>query len=73
MSFVFIILEGIFYGIYGTFFGGIFGIGLSRLMYTYINRLSGIKWALPWQAILIAGIVATFIGVVASMIPMKRI
>ncbi len=58
-----------------TFFGGAIGIalgaGLSYLAYVVVNKFGGIVWsfALPLNAVLLAVIVSSFIGLVFGIYP----
>lgn len=66
-------IEGILYGIIGTFYGGIAGYVLSRILYNYFSKLRDIPWHFPWIALLTAGIIASLIGILSSSISLKRI
>lgn len=65
--------EGILYGIIGTFYGSIIGVGLSWLQYNNINRLQKMTWHTPWTSIVEAAVVSILIGLFATSMPMKRI
>ncbi|MCX7709838.1 MAG: ABC transporter permease [Clostridia bacterium] len=66
-------LEGIFYGIIATVYGGIAGIGLARLLYSYLNKLKEFTWSFPWESLIIGGLGAMLIGLLATAIPLRRI
>ncbi len=66
-------LEGMLYGVVGTFFGAIAGGGLARLVYSYYTKLDELIWIFPWQPMVEGAIVAIAISVLATAAPIKRI
>lgn len=66
-------LEGVFYGLIASFYGGIAGCILARIEYESFNQIQSLTWHFPWQAVLGAGVVATLVGLASSIVPLKRI
>ncbi|OPJ60840.1 ABC transporter permease [Clostridium oryzae] len=68
-----ILIEGMLYGVYGSFYGCIAGTGFSYLLYRAMNNLMSFKWTVPWNALIISVIAAVVVGVVSVIKPLNRI
>ncbi|WP_129600393.1 ABC transporter permease [Anaerophilus nitritogenes] len=68
-----IILEGILYGIVGSFYGSVAGSGLSYVLFKGISDIREQSYKLPLDAIVIASIGAMFIGYISVLMPIRRI
>ncbi|HEX3043294.1 MAG TPA: ABC transporter permease [Bacillota bacterium] len=66
-------LEGLLYGLIASFYGSIAGGVLARIMYDSLNKLQGITWHLPWEAMIEASLAAMLLGIAATIVPLKRI
>lgn len=66
-------LEGAFYGLIASFYGSITGGILARIMYVSLNKIQGITWHLPWEAMIEASCAAIVLGIFSSTVPLKRI
>jgi putative ABC transport system permease protein len=66
-------LEGAFYGLTATLYGGISGVALAWLLYSYMNKIQSMPWSFPWGAWLIGSVAALLIGWLATSVPLKRL
>lgn len=65
-------LEGILYGIVGSFYGSIFGLLLSYMLYKGIGDIREQSYTLPVDSILIAAAGAMIIGYLSVLAPVRR-
>lgn len=65
-------LEGILYGIVGSFYGSILGLLLSYMLYKGIGDIREQSYALPLDSILIAAAGAMIIGYLSVLAPVRR-
>ncbi len=68
-----ILKEGVLYGLYGAFYGGIVGSLLSYAVSSPMRKIINFKWNIPWNLILISGLAAIFIGLISVIKPLARI
>lgn len=68
-----IVLEGLFYGIMGAFYGSIIGSGISYALFRGLSGIREFAWRIPWNAILIASLCAIAIGYLSVLSPLSRI
>ena len=68
-----IVLEGLLYGVMGTIYGAIIASGLSYLIYKGFIGVADSAWAIPWKAIVTAGIAALSISYISVLSPLGRI
>lgn len=68
-----IILEGMIYGVAGTFYGAVIGSGLAFLLFRGINDAREMAFQIPYQAIAIAGIAALGVSYLSVLPPLARI
>jgi len=68
-----IALEGLLYGIVGSFYGSVIGSVLSFMIYKGINNIREQSYQLPLEAIGIAFAGAMLIGYLSVLGPLKRI
>ncbi len=68
-----IVLEGLFYGIFGALYGSILGTGVSYLMFSGMSGARDFSWNIPWNAIIIAVICSLAIGYLSVLSPLARI
>ncbi|MFD3156918.1 ABC transporter permease [Haloimpatiens sp. FM7330] len=68
-----VLTEGILYGLYGCFYGGIIGTGLSYLMSSSFRYIKSFKWGIPWNTIGIATLAAVTIGLISVIKPLNKI
>lgn len=66
--------EGVLYGLVSAFWGSIIGTGLSFILYKIMgNYLEYLTWSLPWEVIILACSGSIVMGLLATIIPMKRL
>lgn len=65
-------LEGILYGIVGSFYGSLFGLLLSYMLYRGIGGVREQSYTLPLDSILIAAAGAMIIGYLSVLAPVGR-
>ncbi|QXE20074.1 FtsX-like permease family protein [Clostridium sp. 001] len=68
-----ILKEGVLYGLYGAFYGGIVGSLLSYAVSSPMRKIIDFKWNIPWNLILVSGLAAIFIGLISVIKPLARI
>ncbi|MFL0197601.1 ABC transporter permease [Clostridium sp. WILCCON 0269] len=68
-----ILTEGILYGVYGAFYGGIVGSLLSYGLSSSMRKIMDFKWAIPWNLIFTSAAAAIFIGIISVIRPLSRI
>jgi len=68
-----IVLEGLFYGIFGALYGSILGTGVSYLMFSGMSGARDFAWNIPWNAIIIAVVCSLAIGYLSVLSPLARI
>ncbi len=68
-----ILKEGVLYGLYGAFYGGIVGSLLSYEVSSPMRKIIDFKWNIPWNLILVSGLAAIFIGLISVIKPLARI
>lgn len=69
-----IIYECIYYGIIGTFFGGIIGTSISYMLYKeMLSVYNNVQWLIPYNKIIIASISTILIALISAYAPLKRI
>lgn len=68
-----IALEGIFYGLLASIYGTAAGFLLSKILHNNINEIKALRWQVPWDAAAEACAAAILIGLLASLVPLKRI
>lgn len=68
-----IVLEGLFYGIFGALYGSILGAGVSYLMFSGMSGAREFAWTIPWNAIIIAVVCSLAIGYLSVLSPLARI
>lgn len=68
-----IILEGLLYGIKGTVYGSAAGCILSYALFKGMVAVREFRYAIPWNAILIAAVCALLIGYISVLSPLARI
>lgn len=65
--------EGMLYGLYGILYGGVIGSLFAYLLSLPMRNLLGFKWGIPWDAILISGVVTMIVSLVAIIRPLNLI
>ncbi|MCY6355278.1 ABC transporter permease [Clostridium sp. ZS2-4] len=68
-----VLTEGILYGLYGCFYGGIIGTGLSYMLSSSFRNIKSFKWGIPWDTIGIATLAAVTIGLLSVIKPLNKI
>lgn len=68
-----ITLEGLLYGIVGAVYGSIIGCLISFAMYKSLGGVREFPWAVPWNAVTIAGVSAIIIGYLSVLAPLRKI
>lgn len=68
-----ICIEGIYYGVIASIYGGIIGTVLSYELFKIMQNLRGFQWAFPIKEILTAVIGAIIISLMATYIPLRKI
>ncbi|BBI30780.1 ABC transporter permease [Cohnella abietis] len=64
--------EGIWFGIIGSFWGIILGVGLSYFLFTQLSNFQGFPFEFPWGAALIACGAAILVGLISVQGPLRR-
>lgn len=68
-----IVFEGLLYGIVGTIYGSVISSGLCYLIYRNLYNENNVAFAIPLNAIAIAGAAALLIGYLSVLAPLSRI
>lgn len=68
-----ICIEGIYYGVIASIYGGIIGTVLSYELFKIMQNLRGFQWAFPIKEILTAVIGAIIISLISTYIPLRKI
>lgn len=68
-----VLKEGVLYGLYGAFYGGIVGSLLSYFLSSPMRKMMDFKWSIPWNLILISASAAILIGLISVIKPLARI
>lgn len=68
-----VLTEGILYGLYGCFYGGIIGTGLSYLISFPFRGIKSFKFGIPLETIGIATVAAVTIGILSVIKPLNKI
>ncbi|UZQ51394.1 ABC transporter permease [Clostridium kluyveri] len=68
-----ILTEGVLYGLYGAFYGGIVGSLLSYALSSPMRKIMDFTWTIPWNMIFISAIAAVFIGLISVIKPLSKI
>lgn len=66
-------IEGIYYGVIASIYGGIIGTVLSYELFKIMQNLRDFQWAFPIKEILTAVIGAIIISLVSTYIPLRKI
>lgn len=66
-------IEGILYGIVGSFYGAAMGTLLSYMLFRGINEMRELSYRIPIDSILIAALGAIIIGYLSVLAPLRRI
>jgi putative ABC transport system permease protein len=65
-------LEGIWFGVLGSFWGLVFGIGLSYFLFVELSGIQGMPFRFPWGGALIACGAALAVGLLSVQGPLRR-
>ncbi|UVI27601.1 ABC transporter permease [Paenibacillus spongiae] len=65
-------LEGIWFGVIGSFWGIVLGVGLSYFLYLQLSVVQGFPFAFPWGAPLAACGAALLVGLLSVQGPLRR-
>jgi putative ABC transport system permease protein len=65
-------LEGILYGVMGSFYGSVIGLLLSYMLYRGVSDIREQSYRLPLDSILIAAAGAMIIGYLSVLSPLRR-
>ncbi|MCC3373848.1 ABC transporter permease [Cohnella sp. REN36] len=65
-------LEGIWYGVIGSFWGLILGTGLSYLLYLQLNGMQGMPFRFPWVGAILSCGFALAVGLLSVQGPLRR-
>ncbi|MFD3157047.1 ABC transporter permease [Haloimpatiens sp. FM7330] len=68
-----VLFEGIQYGLTGSICGLGIGLPLAYFLYTKVTSLMEFGWQIPWGDVTIAVIGSITIGLLSSLIPLRRI
>ncbi|WP_270474706.1 ABC transporter permease [Clostridium cochlearium] len=68
-----ICIEGIYYGVIASIYGGIIGTVLSYELFKIMQNLRDFQWAFPIKEILTAVIGAIIISLISTYIPLRKI
>lgn len=66
-------LEGAWYGVLGSFWGLLFGTGLSYFLFVELSNLQGMPFRFPWEGALIACGSALAVGLISVQGPLRRL
>ncbi|WP_256760370.1 ABC transporter permease [Cohnella sp. WQ 127256] len=64
--------EGVWFGVIGSFWGILLGVGFSYVLYQQLSNVQGFPFEFPWGASLIACGAALFIGLFSVQGPLRR-
>jgi putative ABC transport system permease protein len=64
--------EGVWFGVIGSFWGILLGLGLSYFLYKRLADVQGFPFDFPWEASLIACGVAMLVGLLSVQAPLRR-
>ncbi|RED53164.1 ABC transporter permease [Cohnella lupini] len=64
--------EGVWFGVIGSFWGILLGLGLSYFLYKRLNYVRGFPFDFPWEASLIACGIAMLVGLLSVQTPLRR-
>jgi len=66
-------LEGAYYGIIASFYGGLLGTGLSYLLFRFIYEIREFDWFVPWNQIIIAVVGAVAVALLSGYLPLRKL
>lgn len=64
--------EGVWFGVIGSFWGILLGIGFSYFLHLQLNDVQGMPFSFPWGASLIACGIALLVGLLSVQGPLRR-
>ncbi|QJD85926.1 ABC transporter permease [Cohnella herbarum] len=64
--------EGMWFGVIGSFWGILLGVGFSYILYKQLNTVQGFPFEFPWGASLIACGAALIVGLLSVQSPLRR-
>lgn len=64
--------EGVWFGVIGSFWGILLGVGISYFLYTELTNVQGFPFEFPWSASLLACGVAVIVGLISVQGPLRR-
>jgi putative ABC transport system permease protein len=64
--------EGVWFGVIGSFWGILLGVGISYFLYTQLSNVQGFPFEFPWGASLLACGVAVIVGLISVHGPLRR-
>ncbi|MBB6670304.1 ABC transporter permease [Cohnella nanjingensis] len=65
-------LEGVWFGVIGSFWGLLLGTGLSYLLYLQLNGMQGMPFRFPWLGAVISCGFALAVGLLSVQGPLRR-
>ncbi|NMA96106.1 MAG: ABC transporter permease, partial [Clostridiales bacterium] len=69
---IMVALEGLFYGLTASIYGGAAGAGLSYILYRLVTDIQDFGWEFPWIYILVSFIGSTSIALLSGYMPLKK-
>jgi putative ABC transport system permease protein len=64
--------EGVWFGVIGSFWGILLGVGFSYLLFVQLSNIQGMPFEFPWGASLIAAAIAIVVGLISVQGPLRR-
>lgn len=64
--------EGLWFGVIGSFWGILLGVGFSYFLHIQLNNVQGMPFSFPWGASLIAGGFALLVGLISVQGPLRK-
>jgi putative ABC transport system permease protein len=64
--------EGVWFGVIGSFWGIVLGVGISYFLYTELSNVQGFPFEFPWGASLLACGFAVLVGLISVQGPLRR-
>jgi ABC-type antimicrobial peptide transport system permease subunit len=65
--------EGLLYGVIGSLFGSVMGIGLIYVIYSFGRKLLYVEFQINYLSIIFASTVTIILCITATLIPIKRV